>query len=105
MQSFDKQPGEVLDYDVSAKDFFKKLTSDRIQSVAITVRSDTEAAPTLVVGPLPHPEYVLIGATPIDFKVWLGGGTDFTQYVVQCVVTTLQDRLFEIEFKIKVREK
>lgn len=104
MQSFPKQPNEVLDYDVGAKNFFKKLTGDRIQSVAIAVRSDTEAVPTLVIGPAPHPEYVLLGASPTDFKVWIGGGTDFTQYVVQCVVTTLQDRVFEVEFKVKVRE-
>lgn len=105
MQSFDKQPGEVLDYDVTARGFFKKLTGDRIRSVAIAVRSDTEAVPALVVGPSPHPRYVLIGAAPVDFKVWLGGGTNFTQYVVQCTVTTTQDRVFEVEFKVKVRAK
>jgi hypothetical protein len=105
MQSFTKQPGEVLDFDVDARDFFKKLAGDRIQSVALSVRSDTEATPALVIGPAPHPPYVLIGATPVEFKVWIGGGTDFTQYVVQCAVTTLQDRVFEIEFKIKVREQ
>lgn len=105
MQSFTKQPGEVFDYDVDARDFFKKLPGDRIQSVVVTVRSDTEAVPTLVVGPTPHPPTVLLGNPTQELKVWLGGGTDFTQYVVQCAITTLQDRVFEIEFKVKVREQ
>lgn len=44
-----------------------------------------------------------MGAEPVRFKVWLGGGTEFVDYVVTCVVITEQDRQKEVEFKVKVR--
>lgn len=105
MRSFIKQPSEVLDYDVDMSDWFSPIPGDDIDSVVITVTSLMEDVPTLVVGPLPHTPYTLIGANPTVFKLWLGGGTEYVDYIVTCVVTTEQDRKKEVEFKIKVRDK
>lgn len=103
MYTFQKQPNEVLDYDVDMTPWFAGIPGDDIQSVTITVTAIGEDAPTLVLGPGIHPEYLLMGAEPVRFKVWLGGGTEFVDYVVTCVVITEQDRQKEVEFKVKVR--
>ena len=106
MYTFQKQPNEVLDYDVDMTPWFADIAGDDIQSVAITVKAVDEIGepvPALILGPGVHPEYVLIGAIPTRFKIWLGGGTEFMDYVITCVVSTEQDRQKEIEFKVKVR--
>lgn len=106
MYTFQKQPNEVLDYDVDMASWFADIPGDDIQSVALTVTavdSVGEPVPALVLGPGVHPEYVLMGVIPTRFKIWLGGGTEFMDYVITCVVTTEQDRQKEIEFKVKVR--
>lgn len=105
MEVFIKQPNEVLDYDVDMEAWFSSIPLDDIESVDIRVTCLAEEQPTLVVGPGIHPEYVVMGASPKRFKVWLGGGTNFRDYIVTCVVHTEQDRTKELEFKIKVRDK
>lgn len=105
MSVFAKQPGDILDYDVDMSAWFADLSGDDIQSVTVTVTSATEPAPALLVGPIPHPQVLLIGDTPVRFKVWLGGGTAFTDYKITCLVATEQDRVKEVEFTIKVRDK
>lgn len=105
MTTFAKQPNEVLDYDVDMTAWFAGIPSDNIQSVEITVTSFAETTPALTLGPEPHPAYVLIGANPARFKVWLGGGTEYVDYVVTCVVSTEQDRVKEVEFTVKVRNR
>lgn len=105
MSVFTKQPGDVLDYDVDMAGWFSDLGGDDIQSVQASVSSDVETVPALVIGPLPHPPVVLIGEQPTRFKVWVGGGTNFTDYKITCLVLTEQDRAKEVEFIIKVRDK
>jgi|SRR5690606_28690108 len=103
MKTFTKQPRDVLDFDVDMSNWFAGLDDD-IQSVTVTVRSDMEDPPTLDAGPLPHPAVILLGDPPTRFKVWLGGGTDRTDYIVSCLVATEADRQKEIEFKVRVRD-
>lgn len=105
MTTFTKQPNDTLDYDVDMADWFAGIPSDNIQSVEITVASFAETSPALVLGPEPHPAYVLLGANPVRFKIWLGGGTEYVDYVVTCVVKTEQDRVKEVEFTVKVRNR
>jgi hypothetical protein len=102
---FVKQPRDVLDYDVDMASWFAGSPGDDIQSVAITITGVSEPVPTLEFGQAPHPAYTLIGVTPVRFKLWLSGGTDYEDYIVTCVVTTEQDRTKEVEFKVKVRNK
>ena len=103
MDTFIKQPGDVLDYDVDMTEWFSNL-SDDIQRVEVSVRSLMEDVPSLIVGPAPHPEVQLIGNEPVRFKVWLGGGNHLSTYIVTCKVFTEQDRQKDVEFKIKVKD-
>ncbi len=105
METFVKQPSEVLDYDVDLSAWFADIPGDDIESVSIQITSVSEEIPTLVAGPAPHQPSVLMGANPKRFKVWLGGGTPYTDYVVTCFIRTEQDRAKEVEFKIKVRDR
>lgn len=105
MSTFTKQPRDVLDYDVDMSEWFESIPGDDIQSVEVIITSLSESEPTLVVGPTPHRDVILIGSDPVRFKLWLGGGTEYVDYVVTCIVSTEQDRKKEIEFKIKVRDK
>jgi hypothetical protein len=105
VDTFIKQPSDVLDYDVDMTSWFAGSPGDDIQSVTITITGVSETVPTLQHGQAPHPAYTLIGAQPVKFKLWLSGGTDFEDYIVTCVVSTEQDRKKEVEFKIKVRNK
>jgi hypothetical protein len=104
VKTFNKQPGDVLDYDVDMSDWFAAIPGDDIQSVEVTVRTDLETVPALVVGAAPHPAVVLIGAQPVRFKLWLAGGNNYVDYVVCCLVRTEQDRVKEVEFIVKVRD-
>ncbi|KII34843.1 hypothetical protein NL64_06155 [Pseudomonas fluorescens] len=105
MTTFTKQPNDVLDYDVDMAAWFSDVPGDDIQRVDITIRSTSEPVPTLILGPIPHPNYTLFGDQPVRFKLWLGGGTEYVDYIVTCVVVTEQDRQKEVEFKVKVRDK
>jgi len=105
MDVFVKQPNDVLDYDVDMSNWFSGIPGDDIQSIEISITSPAEEVPTLIAGGAPHPAFVLMGARPVSFKIWLRGGTHFVDYIVTCVVKTEQDRTKEIEFKIKVRDK
>lgn len=106
MTVFTKQPGDVFDYDVDMTEWFADIPGDDIQGVTVTVTSASEVLPTLESGPAPHPAFVLLGGpTPVRFKVWLGGGTAYTDYKITCLVITEQDRRKEVDFTIKVRDK
>lgn len=105
MTTFNKQPNDVLDYDVVMDDWFASVPGDNINIVEHSVTSETEQQPTLVLGPLPHQPIVIMGADPTRFKAWIGGGTDFTDYKVTFLVKTEQDREKEIEIRIKVRDR
>jgi len=105
MSVFTKQPREVLDYDVDLTDWFRETPDDDIEGVEVSVSSFSEQPPALEIGPAPHNPVVLLGANPTRFKVWIGGGTDGMDYTVTCVIRTEQDRVKEVEFKIKVRDR
>lgn len=104
MQTVTKQPNDVLDYDVDMTAWFASIPGDDIQSVSFVITTLSETVPSLVLGPVPHPTHVLMGAPTVVFKVWLGGGTAYEDYVVTCMILTAQDRTKEFEFRIKVRD-
>ena len=105
MQKFEKQPYDVLDYDVDMADWFDTVApGDDIQSVTVDVTGDG-VDPDLVVGPSPQPETQLIGSQPTAFKVWVGGGVDGQTYQVTCQVLTEGGRQKEVDFKVKVKEQ
>lgn len=102
MKKFKKQPNDVLDYDVDMATWFSSIPTDNIARVEISIRSDSEAVPTLTAGTTVHPSHVLLGANPVAFKIWFGGGASYTDYVVTCIVFTEQDRQKEVEFTVRV---
>lgn len=104
MQKFKKQPSEILDYDVDMSEWFNSIPNDQVSSVSIIISCETEEFPTLVQAGPPHPDYTLMGADPVRFKLWLAGGTDYAEYKVTCRVTTQQDRLKEVDFLVRMRD-
>lgn len=101
MERFDKQPADVLDYDIDLRRWFKTLPNDEVVAAAVEV---TEGDGVLVAGPAPHPEAVIFGDARQQIKVWLGAGTDGVTYKLRVTATTQQDRVKEIDFKLRVRE-
>lgn len=104
MASQKKQPNDVLDYDVDLTAWFRDYKDDGIASITYSVISQTENTPSLEVGPAPHDPTFIIGSPATRFKVWLGGGTNNTDYSVILLVTTAYFRKKEVELKIKVRD-
>jgi len=101
MERFEKQPSDVLDYDIDLRRWFKTLPSDELVSAEVEV---VEGDGELAAGPTPHAPVVIFGDDRQMAKVWLGGGTDGVTYKLRVVLTTLQDRVKEIDFKLRVRE-
>lgn len=100
MDTFTKQPDEILDYDIDAEEWFEDLSGDYIASVAVSYTGDDEV---LTLGPGDHSVYALVGEEPVRAKVWIGGGTDGVRYTVTAVLTTVDGRVKEKEFRIRVR--
>lgn len=101
MERFEKQPAEVLDYDIDLRRWFKGISADEVATATVDV---VEGDGALVVGPAPHPNTVIFGSEKQQIKVWLGAGTDGVTYKLRATATTLQDRVKEIDFKLRVRE-
>lgn len=103
MKTFDKQPSDVLDYDVDLSEWFEDIPGDDIQSVTV-VTTGTGIAPELVLGPDALPEFQLIDSPSVRFKVWIGSGVTGQSYKVTAKVVTGAGREKEIDFKIKVKD-
>ena len=91
MDTFSKQPAEILDYDFDFSDFLTgsgdTLASSVVTAdVGVTVMSKTD------------------NTTDGTVKVFLSSGTDGTTYKVTCLITTSAGRKKEAEFKLKVKE-
>jgi len=101
-KTFTKQPREVVDYDINMLDYFDDLTADEVDTVVI--ENDNVTVPPLEVGPDAHPEYALVGDPKHVVKVWLGAGKDGEKYKITALITTLLERVEEVEFYLKVKE-
>ena len=86
---FNKQPVEVVDYDI---DYSEWMTSaDSLQSATVDV------APTgLVV------ESTFINSPRV--KIWVSGGSSGTTYKLTVTATTKDGRIKQDEFKVKVKD-
>jgi hypothetical protein len=105
MKTFTVQPRDIVDYEVSFREYFKKFTGDEINTVAVTHRNLAGGTSDLVLGPGVLPDYELPGTNPQWCKVWVSGGTAGNDYVVTALVTTSAGRAKEVDFKIKVRDQ
>lgn len=102
MKTFLKQPREVIDYEVSFRNYFKKFVGDEINTVEVTVRDIEGGVAALVIGPDALPDYELPGTNPQYCKVWIGGGESLRTYIVSVLITTNAGRAKELDFKVKV---
>lgn len=105
VKSFTQQPRDVVDYEVSFRNYFKKFVGDEINTVVVTHRNAAGGASDLVIGPGVLPDYELPGTNPQWCKVWVGGGSAGNDYVVTVLITTSHGRAKETDFKVKVRDQ
>lgn len=86
---FTKQPSEVVDYDV---DYSEWLTDgDNVDSATVT----------------PSPAGLTIDSTFINdprVKIWVSGGTNGITYKLTVTMTTVEGRIKQDEFKVKVKD-
>lgn len=93
--TFDKQPGEKLDYDIDFSDWIP--SSDQIVSAIVAVEIAPDAA--LLVD---SPATIQPGGKAV--KVWVEAGTHGKTYQVNVVATTSGGRIKEVEFRLRVKE-
>jgi hypothetical protein len=86
---FDKQPRELLDYDID----LSRWMPDGDHAVSAQVFIDDGL--TL--------EATIITATQV--KLWISGGTDGENYLIAVLTTTSGGRLKEVDIEIRVRER
>lgn len=92
MDTFPKQPADILDYDADYADFLLTTSpQDTIVSAVVTA----EAGITVV-------SSIVVAAKLV--KVWLSGGTSGVTYKITVLATTLAGRVKEHEFRVKVKE-
>jgi hypothetical protein len=104
MKTFSKQPREVIDYEISFRNYFKKFAGDEINTVTVTHRNVAGGTSDLVIGPNALPDYELPGTNPTWCKVWVGGGSAENTYIVSVLIGTNAGRVVELDFKVRVRE-
>lgn len=87
--SFNKQPVEVVDYDLDYTDWL--TAGDNVASSVVTVD-----IVTLTI------DMVLINDPRV--KIWVSGGTDKITYKLTVTTTTDEGRVKQDEFRIKVKD-
>lgn len=101
-----KQPRDVIDYDISFREYFEKYPGDEISVIELSQRNLIEGNPSqLTFGPGSRPPYELPGTKPQNVKVWIGGGDTGVDYVVSLLMTSTNGRVKEFDFRIKVRDQ
>lgn len=98
---FEKQPREVVDYDIEGGDYFDGI-DDEWDTVILEI--DNVTVPPLEFGPGDLSEYELIGTPPHDVKIWVFGGKDGEKYKITALMTSVAERVEEKEFFVKVKE-
>ena len=89
MKQFDKQPSEVLDYDIDIIDWLS--VGDNVIGANVTIDMSG----------------LVVDKTTINddrIKIWLSSGLDGITYKVTAKITTEDGRVKEVDFKIKVKE-
>lgn len=88
---YEKQPAENIDIDI---DFSQWLpSSDTISSSAVSADSGITLGSTVN------------NVTEKKVKQWVSGGTDRVRYKVTVIATSVEGRIKEVEFYVKVKER
>lgn len=94
METFTKQPSDVLDYDVDLRQWLAE-TGDGIQQVHVEIDPDDSDGLQLQSKAV-YDEYM---------KLWLEGGKDRATYDISVTVDTSAGRIKQIDFRMRVRER
>jgi hypothetical protein len=109
MDTFQKQPDEILDYDADFSAFLAVAAPDTLVSAVATVSegiTDDDQTDYLD-NSLPIPDYLTIDTTIVTdtiVKVWLSLGRTGQKYKITIVATTAAGRVKEHDFRVRVRE-
>lgn len=99
---FEKQPREVVDYDIDMREWFAvNRDGDAIRRVEQVI---IDPPGELVLGSPSTPETVLMGEPPMKAKIWLSGGVDGGEYKVTVLIKTQIGRVEEIDFTVRVED-
>lgn len=90
MDTFTKQPVEVLDFDIDGTDWLSE--GDTILTATSTATAGIDILSAAVTNN---------GGT---VKVWVSGGTTGTTYKIETTMTTEDGRVKQHEFRVKVKE-
>ena len=104
VDEFTKQPAEVVDYLLNMTEWFRRIKTDSIDSIAVTILP-TGTAGDLEAGPGNLPDWQPIGTPVHQARIWIGGGRDGIEYQVTARVTTNEGRIEEVDFLIIVEER
>lgn len=88
--SKEKQPADVLDYDIDYRDWLTE--GDNVQSTTVTVSPSGELSVDSI-----------FNNDPV-VKIWVSGGNDKTTYKLTVTTSTADGRVKQDEFKIKVKD-
>lgn len=92
LATFEKQPIEVLDYDI---DYTAWLAgNDEIESVVATVTPESGMSADLV----------LIVDAKTKVKLWMHGGSAGTTYTAEITITTTDGRVKQDEVRFRCKE-
>jgi hypothetical protein len=89
METFTKQPTELLDYDIDLSLWLK--TGDSVISTSVT------SAPVGL-------SIALTDVATSIPKVWISDGVDKVTYIITAIVATNQGRRKEVNFKLKLKD-
>jgi len=91
IQIFNKQPGDTIDVDISYFDYLP--ASDTIASSVVSF-SDTGITLGTTVNNI----------TEKKVKQWISGGTTGNRYKISIRMTSVEGRIKEVDFYVKVKE-
>lgn len=87
--NFTKESGERLDYDIDCSDWLSP--GDNLLSINVTIDKPGLTNTRAII-------------TDPFIKLWFTGGVNGVSYQVKVEITTEDDRLKNVEFKIKVKD-
>ena len=101
---FEKDPGDVLDYQWDWAGKTNGTGNKDWLASGETISSATVTVPTGITLDLTAPHVLGYTTTTTTVTAWITGGTDGTDYKVDCAIVTSAGRTVERSIWIRVRE-